>query len=75
MEVMPYLETFFAAVDAALAAQNAVIAAESLRLSKVYIGALRNDPEAVAAILGLPPAAFCVSACVSAMRSPEAWQK
>jgi nitroreductase len=56
MAVMPYLETFFVAgVDAALAAQNAVVAAESLGLSTVYIGALRNDPEAVAAILGLPP--------------------
>ncbi len=55
MEVMPYLETFFVAgIDAALAAQNAVIAAESLGLSAVYIGALRNDPEEVAAILDLP---------------------
>ena len=40
---MPYLETFLvAAIDAALAAQNAVVAAESLGLSTVYIGALRT---------------------------------
>ncbi|WP_241671184.1 nitroreductase family protein [Dankookia rubra] len=53
---MPYLETFLvAAIDAALAAQNAVVAAESLGLSTVYIGALRNDPQKVAETLGLPP--------------------
>ena len=61
LETIPYLETFFVAgVDAALAAQNAVIAAESLGLSTVYIGALRNDPAAVAAILGLPQGAVGV---------------
>jgi nitroreductase len=52
---MPYLETFLvAAIDAALAAQNAVVAAESLGLSTVYIGALRNDVQRVADTLGLP---------------------
>lgn len=56
LEALPYLETFMvAAIDAALAAQNAVVAAESLGLSTVYIGALRNRPEEVAALLGLPP--------------------
>lgn len=42
-------------IDATLAAQNVVVAAESLGLGTVYIGALRNQPEAVAAELGLPP--------------------
>lgn len=52
---LPYLETFLtAAVDTALAAQNAVIAAESLGLGTVYVGALRNQPSRVAEILGLP---------------------
>lgn len=56
LETLPYFESFLvAAIDAALAAQNAVVAAESLGLSTVYIGALRNDPAAVAARLGLPP--------------------
>jgi nitroreductase len=60
-EGLPYLETFLvAAIDAALAAQNAVIAAESLGLSTVYIGALRNDPEAVARQLALPAGAAAV---------------
>lgn len=58
LEGMPYLETFLvAAVDAALAAQNAVVAAESLGLSTVYIGALRNDVVRVAQLLELPPGA------------------
>ncbi|WP_240756697.1 nitroreductase family protein [Roseicella aquatilis] len=56
LEGLPYLETFLvAAIDAALAAQNAVVAAESLGLATVYIGALRNDPVRVAEVLGLPP--------------------
>jgi len=52
---LPFLETFLVAViDAALAAQNAVVAAESLGLGSVYIGAIRNKPVAVAQELGLP---------------------
>jgi nitroreductase len=50
-----YLEsTLVAFIDAALAAQNAVIAAESLGLGAVFVGAIRNHPEEVAAELGLP---------------------
>jgi hypothetical protein len=49
-----------ATVDAALAAQNAAVAAESLGLGIVYIGAMRNRPEEVAAVLGLPPHVFAV---------------
>jgi hypothetical protein len=61
LPVMPYLETFLvAAIDAALAAQNAVVAAESLGLSTVYIGALRNDPLKVKQVLGLPDGTFGV---------------
>ena len=55
-EGLPFLETFLvAAIDATLAAQNAVVALESLGLGAVYIGAIRNRPDAVAAELGLPP--------------------
>lgn len=61
LEGLPYLESFLVAtVDAALAAQNAVVAAESLGLSTVYIGALRNDVQRVAGLLGLPPGAVGV---------------
>jgi nitroreductase len=58
---LAYLETYLvAAIDAALAAQNAVVAAESLGLSTVYIGCLRNDPVAVAEELDLPKGAMAV---------------
>ncbi len=60
-ETMPWLETFMVAcIDAALAAQNAVVAAQSLGLRTVYIGAMRNDPVRVAELLGLPPQSFVV---------------
>ena len=49
---------FASDVDAALAAQNAAIALESLGLGCCYIGAMRNDPERVAKLLGLPPQCF-----------------
>jgi nitroreductase len=56
-----YLEEFVVGVvDAALAAQSALIAAESLGLGAVYIGAMRNQPEQVARALKLPPHAFAV---------------
>jgi nitroreductase len=55
---LEYLESFLvASIDAALAAQNAVVALESLGLGCVYIGAIRNKPVAVAQELGLPPLA------------------
>jgi nitroreductase len=61
LEGVRYLEAFMVAlVDAALAAQNAAVAAESLGLGCVYVGALRNHPEAVAAELGLPPDCMAV---------------
>lgn len=60
-ETMPWLETFMvAAIDAALAAQNATVAAESLGLGTVYIGAMRNDPQRVAELVGLPKQAVVV---------------
>jgi nitroreductase len=56
-----YTDTFLvASIDAVLAAQNALVAAESLGLGAVYIGALRNDPAGVAELLSLPPHAFAV---------------
>lgn len=56
-----YLETTVVAfLDAALAAQNAVVAAESLGLGTVYIGGIRNHPLEVAAELGLPDGVVAV---------------
>lgn len=60
-EGLDYLEMFLmATIDAALAAQNATVAAESLGLGTVYIGAMRNHPEDVAKVLNLPPHVFAV---------------
>ncbi len=56
-----YMEMFLmAGLDAALAAQNAAIAAESLGLNVCFIGNLRNDVAAVARLLALPPNAMGV---------------
>ncbi|MGE0222696.1 MAG: NADPH-dependent oxidoreductase [Acetobacteraceae bacterium] len=56
-----YLEAFIlGVVDAALASQSAIIAAESLGLGGVYIGAMRNKPEEVARELNLPSHVFAV---------------
>ncbi len=73
LDVLPFLETFLVAViDAALAAQNAVTAAESLGLGTVYIGAMRNHPEAVAAELALPPGVMAVFGLCVGHANPDA---
>lgn len=55
IDAADYLETtVIGFVDTALAAQNAVIAIESLGLGSVFVGAIRNRPLEVAAELGLP---------------------
>ncbi len=60
-EALEYTEMFLVGViDAALAAQNAVAAAESLGLGTVYIGGMRNQPEKVAELLALPPGVVAV---------------
>lgn len=68
---LDYTESFLlAAIDAALAAQNALTAAESLGFGTVYIGALRNDPQAVARLLGLPQRAVAVFGLVVGYPDP-----
>ena len=60
-EALDYTEVFLlGAVDASLAAQNAAVALESLGLGTVYIGGMRNQPEAVAELLTLPPGVFAL---------------
>ena len=60
-EALDYTEMFLVGViDAALAAQNAVAAAESLGLGTVYIGGMRNQPEKVAELLDLPQGVVAV---------------
>nr|WP_315381236.1 nitroreductase family protein [uncultured Sphingomonas sp.] len=56
-----FLESFLlGAVDTSLAAQNAVVALESIGLGSCYIGGIRNKPAEVAAELGLPPQSFAL---------------
>ena len=43
-----------AAIDTALAAQNAAVAAEGLSLGICYVGSARNHPRELAALLHLP---------------------
>lgn len=70
---LPYLELFMTGVvDAALAAQNAVVALESLGLGSVYIGAMRNHPEEVAKELNLPPDVFAVFGMAIGVPDPAA---
>lgn len=60
-EGLENLESFISAIiDTTLAAQNAVVAAESVGLGTVFIGAIRNEPEKVAAELALPAEVFPV---------------
>jgi hypothetical protein len=71
-DALDYLDSFVtAAVDVGLAAQNAVVAAESLGLGTVYIGALRNQPEDVAALVGLPQRAAAIFGLVVGWPDPE----
>lgn len=51
-----------ATVDVALAAQNAVVAAESLGLGICYIGGIRNNPQTVSELLKLPEQVYPVFA-------------
>ncbi|MFI5385591.1 MAG: nitroreductase family protein [Fimbriimonadales bacterium] len=60
-EGLPYAEFFtMAVVDAALAAERLVCAAESIGLGICYIGALRDHAAEVKDVLGLPEGTFGV---------------
>lgn len=69
---LDYTESFLVAVaDAAFAAQNCLVALESLGLGACYIGAMRNHPKDVAQELGLPPGAFVVFGMTVGYPDPE----
>jgi FMN reductase (NADPH) len=58
-QVTEYVENFLvAAVDVAIASQNAALAAEALGLGICYIGSIRNDTAAVIELLNLPRLVF-----------------
>ncbi|MQY49526.1 NADPH-dependent oxidoreductase [Rhizobiales bacterium RZME27] len=71
--VHDHLDAFvMATIDAALAAQNAALAAESLGLGTVYIGGMRNKSKEVADLLGLPDYAYVTFGMVVGYPAPEA---
>jgi nitroreductase len=60
-EGLDYFEMFLmGTIDASLAAQNAALAAESLGLGICYVGAARNKPRELTALLHLPPRVFAL---------------
>jgi FMN reductase (NADPH) len=61
-QIARYVENFLvAAVDCAIAAQTAAIAAESLGLGICYIGAIRNNPAGIIDLLKLPQLVFPIT--------------
>jgi FMN reductase (NADPH) len=61
-QVTEYVENFLvAAVDVAIAMQNAALAAESLGLGICYIGAIRNHPQEIIDLLALPRLVFPIA--------------
>ncbi len=60
-ELEGHTEHFLAAsVDVALMAQNVLLAAESTGMGGVFIGGIRNDPQLVSDLLGLPDQVYPV---------------
>lgn len=59
LDALDMLDTYVtASTECGIFAQNVALAAESLGLGTCYLGNLKQEPEAVAAELGLPPAAI-----------------
>jgi len=72
-DALHYLESFLlGSIDTALAAQSAVVAAESLGLGTVYTGGIRNKPLEVSEELDLPPHVFALFGLVVGHPDPAA---
>jgi nitroreductase len=72
LSALPLLDIFLTATtDCALAAQNIVIAAQSIGLSCCFVGALRNDTELVARELELPAGSFAIFGLCIGYENPE----
>jgi FMN reductase (NADPH) len=75
-QVTRYVENFLvAAMDAAIVAQTAALAAESLGLGICYVGAIRNDPEGVVQLLHLPQLVFPIAGMTMGWPSVEPARK
>lgn len=70
-ETLGLLEiTMLSTVDVGIAAQNALLAAESLGLGGVFVGGIRNNPAGVAEELGLPKHTFAVAGMALGVPDP-----
>jgi FMN reductase [NAD(P)H] len=66
------LEMFLlASVDAALAMQNTLVAAESLGLAVTPVGAVRDHPDQIAAELGLPEGVYALAGMSVGFEKPD----
>jgi nitroreductase/FMN reductase (NADPH)/FMN reductase [NAD(P)H] len=66
-------DALLAVVDATVAAQNAVVAAEALGLGSCYIGDILENAEAQRDILALPP--YVMPACMLVVGHPTQQQR
>jgi FMN reductase (NADPH) len=72
-QVTEHVESFLIpAVDSAIAAQNAALAAESLGLGICYVGSIRNNPQEVIELLGLPIHTFPITGMTLGWPAKEA---
>lgn len=63
--------TMLSTLDVGIAAQNALLAAESLGLGGVFVGGIRNNPAAVVAELGLPKHTFAIAGMALGVPDPS----
>ncbi len=69
---LDYLDSFLTvSVDAAMAAQNAVVAAESMGLGACYLGSMRNLEAALCDLLGLAEHSYVVVGLALGHPDPE----
>ena len=68
-------QLILATVDVGIAAQNAMIAAESMGLGGVFIGGIRNDPEKVCDLLKIPDQVYPVFGMCLGYPDGESQQK
>ncbi|UQN31137.1 nitroreductase family protein [Brachybacterium kimchii] len=67
-----FLDAFtMATIDTALAAQNGLVAAESIGLGGVYLGSMRNQSQALADLIGLPDYAYVAFGMAIGRPDPE----
>jgi nitroreductase len=61
VENVDFLDAFtMASIDTGLAAQNGLVAAQSIGLGGVYLGSMRNHAQELADMMGLPPYTYVV---------------